>query len=103
MTVAVSMAAEGAGTSTLLAYQVRKNLDEFVAGRLDRARVLLWLPCATCRLRWYFPEEERMMQYSRDKYFPQLRSKVINTVGGPSKIPLNASAHTKANTCTQHK
>jgi hypothetical protein len=25
---------------------------------------------ATCRLRWYFPEEERMMQYSRDKYFP---------------------------------
>ena len=25
---------------------------------------------ATCRLCLYFPEEERMMQYSRDKYFP---------------------------------
>ena len=25
---------------------------------------------ATCRLRCYFPEEERMMQHSRDKYFP---------------------------------
>ena len=43
---------------------------------------------ATCRLRWYFPEEERMMQYSRDKYFPQLRTKVINQLGEPSKIPL---------------
>ena len=27
---------------------------------------------ATCELRWDFPEEERMMQYGRDKYFPQL-------------------------------
>ena len=26
----------------------------------------------TCELRWDFPKEERMMQYSRDKYFPQL-------------------------------
>jgi hypothetical protein len=25
---------------------------------------------ATCDLRWLFPEEEEMMQYSRDKYFP---------------------------------
>ena len=25
---------------------------------------------ATCELRWDFPEEEGMMQYSRDKYFP---------------------------------
>ena len=58
---------------------------------------------ATCRLRWYFPEEERMMPYSRDKYFPQLRTKVINPVGEPSKIPLSAPAHTRANTCTQHK
>jgi hypothetical protein len=23
-------------------------------------------------LRWYFPEEERMMQHSNGKYFPQL-------------------------------
>ena len=58
---------------------------------------------ATCRLRWFFPGEERMMQYSRDKYFPQLRTKVINPVGEPSKIPLSAPAHTKANTCTQRK
>jgi hypothetical protein len=41
---------------------------------------------ATCSLRWYFPEEERMMRYSRGKYFPQLRTKVINPVGEPSKI-----------------
>ena len=27
---------------------------------------------ATCDLRWYFPEEERMMQHSNGKYFPQL-------------------------------
>ena len=27
---------------------------------------------ATCELCWDFPEEERMMQYSRDKYIPQL-------------------------------
>jgi hypothetical protein len=27
---------------------------------------------ATCSLRWYFPEVEGMMQYIRDKYFPQL-------------------------------
>ena len=58
---------------------------------------------ATSRLRWYFPEEERMMQNSRDKYFPQLRTKVINPVGEPSKIPLSAPAHTRANTCTQRK
>jgi hypothetical protein len=25
---------------------------------------------ATCELRWYFPEVEGMMHYSRDKYFP---------------------------------
>ena len=27
---------------------------------------------ATCELRWDFPEEKEIMQYSRDKYFPQL-------------------------------
>ena len=40
---------------------------------------------ATCELRWDFSEEERMMQYIRDKYFPQLRAKVINPVGEPHK------------------
>ena len=38
---------------------------------------------ATCELCWDFLEEERMMQYSRDKVFPQLRTKVINLVGEP--------------------
>ena len=56
---------------------------------------------ATCELRWDFPEEERMMQYSRDKYFPQLRTKVINPVGEPHRISVAAHAHAKANTCTQ--
>ena len=37
----------------------------------------------TCELRWGFLEEERMMQYNRDKYFPQLKTKVINPVGEP--------------------
>jgi hypothetical protein len=27
---------------------------------------------ATCDLHWFFPEEKGIMQYSRDKYFPQL-------------------------------
>jgi hypothetical protein len=58
---------------------------------------------ATCSLCWYFPEEERMMQYSRDKYFPQLRTKVINPVGEPHRTSFAAPTHTKANTCTQHE
>ena len=32
---------------------------------------VIW-PIATCELCWDFLEEERMMQYGRDKYFPQL-------------------------------
>ena len=51
-------------------------------------------------LRWDFLEEERMKQYSRDKYFPQLKTKVINPVGEPHKNLLTAPAHTKANTDT---
>ena len=47
---------------------------------------------ATCELRWDFPEEERMMQYSGDKYFPQLRTKVINPVGEPHRTSLAALA-----------
>ena len=43
---------------------------------------------ATCNLRWDFHEEERMMQYSRDKYFPQLRTKVINP-GGTQQLISN--------------
>ena len=48
---------------------------------------------AICDLRWDFPEEERMMQYSRDKYFPQLRTKVINPVGEPRNTSLTTPAH----------
>ena len=58
---------------------------------------------AICRLRWYFPKEERMMQYSRHKYFPQLRTKVINPVGEPHRTSLATPTHTKANTCTQRE
>jgi hypothetical protein len=48
---------------------------------------------ATCELRWDFLEEERMMQYSRDKYFPQLRTKVINPVGEPHRTSLATPTH----------
>ena len=43
--------------------------------------MVLEIILGTCELRWDFPGEERMMQYNRDKYFPQLRTKVINPVG----------------------
>ena len=56
---------------------------------------------ATCELRWDFLEEERMMQYSRDKYSLQLRTKVINPVGEPRETSLAAPTHKRANTCTQ--
>ena len=58
---------------------------------------------ATCELRWDFPEEERMMQYIRDKYFPQLRTKVINLVGEPHNTSLAVPTHKITNTCTQRK
>ena len=77
--------------------KVHSNFDD-----VSPATALEILP-ATCRLRCYFPKEERMMQYSRDKYFPQLSTKVINPVGEPSKIPLSAPAQKRANTCTQRK
>ena len=51
------------------------------------------LAAATCELCWDFLEEERMMQYNRDKYFPQLRTKVINPVGEPSKNSLASPTH----------
>ena len=41
------------------------------------------------------------MQYNRDKYFPQLRTKVINPVGEPREISLTTPTHKRANTCTQ--
>jgi hypothetical protein len=71
-------------------------------GDVSPATVLEILP-ATCELRWDFLEEERMMQYGRDKYFPQLRTKVINLVGESHRTLLAASTHTKANTCTQRE
>ena len=56
---------------------------------------------ATCELRWDFLEEERMKQYSIDKYFPQLTTKVFNLVGEPHRTSIAVPAHTKSNTCTQ--
>ena len=39
-------------------------------------------------------EEERVMQQSRDKYFPQLENRGINPVGGTSKCPIYAPTQT---------
>ena len=64
-------------------------------GDVSPAMVPEILP-ATCELRWDFPEEERMMQYNRDKYFPQLRTKVINPVGESHRTSLIALTHTKS-------
>ena len=58
---------------------------------------------ATCELRWLFPEEEGMMQYSRGKYFPQLWNQDINPVGESHNTSLAAPAHTTTNPCTQRK
>ena len=57
----------------------------------------------TYELRWDFPEEERMMRYSRDKYFPQLRTKVINPVGEPINNSLVAHAHKQQILATQRE
>ena len=56
---------------------------------------------ATCQLRRDFLKEERMMQYNRDTYFPQLRTKVINPVGEPRNTTLAVPTHKITNTCTQ--
>ena len=58
---------------------------------------------ATCELRWDFLEEERMMQYSRDKYSAQLRTKVINPVGEPHNTSLAVPTHKITNTCTKRE
>ena len=44
-----------------------------------------------------------MMQYGRDKYFPQLRTNVINPVGEPRNTSLAVPTHNKTNTYTQHE
>ena len=71
-------------------------------GNVSPAMVPEILP-ATCELRWDFIEEERIMQYNRDKYFPQLRTEVINLVGEPRNTLLAAPTHNITNTCTRHK
>jgi len=58
---------------------------------------------ATCELRWDFLKEERMMQYSRDKCFPQLRTKVINPLGEPCNTLLAVPTHKITNPCTQRE
>jgi hypothetical protein len=42
----------------------------YVSYMIMQSNMTMMMYVATCSLRWYFPEEERMMQYSRDKYFP---------------------------------
>ena len=71
-------------------------------GDVSEARALEIL-LATCELCQDFLEEERMMQYNRDKNFPQLRTKVINLVGGPHNISLAVPIYKITNTCTQRK
>ena len=44
-----------------------------------------------------------MMQYNRDKYFPQLRTKVINPVGEPRDTTLAVPTHKITNPGTQRK
>ena len=58
---------------------------------------------ATCELRWDFPEEERMMQQNRDRYFSQLGTKVINPVGEADNTSLAVPAHKITNTCSQRE
>jgi hypothetical protein len=43
------------------------------------------------------------MQYSRGKYFPQLRTKVINPVGESSNTSLAAPAHKQQILATQRE
>jgi hypothetical protein len=50
--------------------------------------------CYFLSLRWFSLEEERVMQQSRGKYFPQLENQGINPVGGTSKSPIYAPAQT---------
>ena len=49
---------------------------QITVGQLIEKRIIMTI--ATCEQRWDFPEEEMMMQYNRNKYFPQLRTKVTN-------------------------
>src|SRR3989337_4477402 len=48
---------------------------------------------ATCSLRWYFPEEEGMMQHSRVSISLSYETKVINPVGESHNTSLAAPAH----------
>ena len=43
------------------------------------------------------------MQYSRDKYFPQLITKVVNLVGEPHNTSLAVPIHKITNPCTQRE
>ena len=50
--------------------------------------------CYFLSLRWFSLEEERVMQQSRDKYFPQFENQGINPVGDNTQI---------TNTCTKNQ
>ena len=54
----------------------------------------------TCELCWDFLKEERMMQYNIDKYFPKLRTNVINPEE-PHNTLLGVPTQKITNTCTQ--
>ena len=54
---------------------------------------------ATCELRWDFPEEERMMQYNRDKHFPQLRNQGYQSSRRTKQQLVNSTCTQTTNTC----
>src|SRR3989337_1449354 len=42
--------------------------------------------CYFLSLHWFYLEEERVMQQSRDKYFPQFDNQGINPVGDNAQV-----------------
>ena len=50
-------------------------------------------------LRWFSLEEERVVQQSRDKYFPQLENQGINPVGDDAQV--SEYLHKQSRTCNQ--
>ena len=52
------------------------------------------LVATSCACAGFFIEEKRVMQQSRDKYFPQLENQCINPVGDNAQI---------TNTCTNNQ
>ena len=57
------------------------------------------LASATCELRWDFTEEERMMQYNRDKYFPLVKNQVFQSSRRTKKHLVSSNWTQTTNLC----